>query len=230
MQTAEITAVDKAIEEITPRIKSVVDEARSLVIVDDDTFMAADKFLSKIKGIQKDLDTDRLKLTRPLDAVKKQIMDKYRPNATLLSEAEMILKGATRKWFIKEQERKVAEERRRIEANRILQEDENLRKAVEQEKQGKIEVAEETLNEPIVDIKPKVETSFKEAKSYGRTVWKCQVNNLREFLIAVANDSALFKHVDINIASLNHAAQERKGDINWPGIKIVEDVQMGVRR
>ena len=143
MKTLEISGAEQALEVVTPLIMDTVGKARTLAIIKDhESFMEADTFLSEIKRVQKRLDEDRKRFTGPLDLAKGQIMDAYRPKAGILSEAEMILKGATRKWFLAEQERKRKEEQKRRDEDRKRQEDENLRKAADLEKHGNNKQAE----------------------------------------------------------------------------------------
>ncbi len=223
-------AAEKAIENMKPSVGDVVEKAKSLSnIKDNDSFLEADRYLSELKGIQKRLEDGRKKFTAPLDLVKKQIQDVFKPKSQLLVEAEMILKGATRKWFIAEQQKKAEEEQRRINEDRKRQEDENLAKAAEMEKQGNKIQAEKVMNQPTVDIKPKVQTSFDQGKSYGRKVWRCEIKNYPEFLKGIIDGKTSKAFLEINYSAMNRAAASMKGNINWPGVEVKEDVVMGCR-
>lgn len=230
MTTTEMSKAEQALEVMTPIVSETVRRARSLATINDhDSFLEADQFLVEIKRVRKRLDDERKKFTAPIDLAKKQIMDSYKPKDGMLSEAEMILKGGTRKWFIAEQERKRKEEQRRIEEERKRQEEANLNKAVEEEKNGNNMQAEKTLTAPIIDVKPKVSTSFDEGRSYGRKVWKCRIVSVTEFLKGVVEGKVDPEFVTINVNQLSRSAQAMKGKIEFPGVEVVEDVVMGVR-
>ncbi|KKN10501.1 hypothetical protein LCGC14_1035860 [marine sediment metagenome] len=229
--TQELEKASHALEVMVPVVMDTVGKARALAVIkDDESFKEADSFLAELKRVKNHLDKERKKYTDPLNEVKAQIMDVYNPKTKLLSEAEMILKGATRKWFIAEQDRKRNEEQKRREEDRKRQEDENLRKAADLEKHGNNKQAEAVMNQPIVDTKPKVQTSFDGAKSYGRKVWKCEIVNMHDFLKAIADGLVSPSFIEVKPYQMDRAASSMKGQVNWPGVRVVEDVVMGVRQ
>ncbi|ABN87738.1 hypothetical protein X880_6062 [Burkholderia pseudomallei MSHR4032] len=74
--------------------------------------------LTKIKGLQKDLDTKRKAITQPIDAAKKAVMDLFRAPTDYLEQAEALLKKAIQ-GYDREQERlRIAEQARLEEAAR----------------------------------------------------------------------------------------------------------------
>jgi hypothetical protein len=239
-ETGEMTQAEGALIEMSPNIDLIVKRAQELATINDnESFIRADGFLVDIKEARKILDTKRKEFTQPLDLAKKRIMDSYKPKDTALAEAEMIIKGGTRKWFIAEQARKAEEERKqreeaaRAEAERKRKEQEAIDKAAAQEAAGKPKEAEQTIKEavkPVYTPTPeKVKTSFDSGRSYGTKTWKCEVHSAVHFFRAVAEDPYLSQYVEIKISKLNQKAREKKGMVDWPGIKVTEDVVMGVR-
>ena len=179
----ELTKASTALEVITPIIMDTVGKARALAVIKDhESFAEADRFLAEIKRVKKQLDSERHRFTDPLDIAKKEIMGEFNPKIKMLNEAEMILKGSTRKCFIAEQDRKRVEEQKRREEDRKRQEDENIRKAADLEQHGNNKYAENYMNQPMLETKPKVQTSFDNSASYARKVWKCEITSMRDFL------------------------------------------------
>lgn len=227
----DLVKAEQALNQLTPVVVDITDKARSLAtITDDPSFQEADNFLVEIKRTQKRLEEERKKYTAPLDLAKKQIMDAYRPKANLLAEAEMILKGATRKWYLAEQDRNRKEEQRRMEEERKKQEEAKIEKAVELEKHGNKAQAEAVLDSPTTVAKPKVSTSFDSGNSYGRKVYKVEIRNLFDFLVGIAQGKVSPEFIEIKTAKMERVATTLKGKVEWPGVKVVEDVVMGVRR
>ncbi|MBB3257670.1 peptidoglycan hydrolase CwlO-like protein [Paraburkholderia bannensis] len=72
------------------------------------------KDLTKIKGLQKDLDTKRKSITQPIDAAKKAVMDLFRAPTDYLEQAEALLKKAIQ-GYDREQERLRLVEQARLE-------------------------------------------------------------------------------------------------------------------
>lgn len=71
--------------------------------------------LSAVKARAKELESQRMAITRPLDVAKKNVMDLFRAPLALLDRAETIYKDRL-KAFAAEQARIAAEERLRLEA------------------------------------------------------------------------------------------------------------------
>eukprot|EP00257_Ricinus_communis_P012412 XP_002534577.2 uncharacterized abhydrolase domain-containing protein DDB_G0269086 [Ricinus communis] len=68
--------------------------------------------LVKIKGLQRDLDTQRKSITQPIDAAKKAAMDLFRSPTEYLEQAEILLKSAIQTFDRAEQQRRIAEQAR----------------------------------------------------------------------------------------------------------------------
>ena len=70
--------------------------------------------LTKIKGLQKDVEAKRKSITQPIDAAKKAVMDLFRAPTDYLDQAEVLLKQAIQ-GYDREQERKRIAEQARLE-------------------------------------------------------------------------------------------------------------------
>lgn len=83
--------------------------------------------LTKIKTLQKDVDTKRKGITAPIDAAKKAVMDLFRAPTEYLEQAEVLLKTSIQKFDRAEEQRRIAaqaalEEAARQERARLEQE------------------------------------------------------------------------------------------------------------
>ncbi|WP_261526849.1 hypothetical protein [Burkholderia multivorans] len=74
--------------------------------------------LTKIKGLQKELDAKRKSITQPIDAAKKAVMDLFRAPTDYLDQAEALLKKAIQTYDREEERKRIAEQARLEEAAR----------------------------------------------------------------------------------------------------------------
>ena len=113
----------------------VLSNATSLVIDSNDMYEIAASELSAIKKRAKELEAKRVSLTKPLDEVKKGLMDLFRVPLEKLTSAETAIKKAMIA-YTDEQERKRREEQARLDAIARQQ-----REALEREAKEKAELA-----------------------------------------------------------------------------------------
>ncbi|NMV36955.1 hypothetical protein [Ralstonia insidiosa] len=93
---------------------SALEMAKAYTIDSPQVRDLAARELTKIKGLQKDVDTKRKSITQPIDAAKKAVMDLFRAPTDYLEQAEVLLKKAIQ-TYDREQERKRIEEQARAE-------------------------------------------------------------------------------------------------------------------
>ncbi|RQV52072.1 hypothetical protein [Burkholderia cenocepacia] len=74
--------------------------------------------LTKIKGLQKELETKRKAITQPIDAAKKAAMDLFRAPTDYLEQAEALLKKAIQGYDREQEKLRIAEQARLEEAAR----------------------------------------------------------------------------------------------------------------
>jgi hypothetical protein len=182
----------------------------------------------KLNGLTKDLETERLNQTRPLDATKKEIMDLYTPVANACATMVNTLKKAI--LAFDQEERRKADEAARIAR---LKAEEEARKERERlaklaEKQidsGKVEKAEETIAKmenvaPVVTpiIMPQIQ---KQKGESTRKNWKFEIIDEkqipREYLL-------------VDETKIRKVVQALKGDTNIPGVRVYEEESMSFRR
>ncbi|AOJ69362.1 hypothetical protein [Burkholderia savannae] len=97
---------------------NALEMAKAYTIDSADMRDLAARELTKIKGLQKDVEAKRKGITQPIDAAKKAVMDLFRAPTDYLEQAEALLKKAIQ-GYDREQERlRIAEQARLEEAAR----------------------------------------------------------------------------------------------------------------
>jgi len=195
---------------------SIPDQARALVIRDQETAQQAAELKDSIRMIRKKIaDTFNPIIEKAHQAHKEALAKKKEAEAPLL-EAEAILdRGLVA--YKREQDRKAEEERKRLlEEARKAAEDAQLAAAVEVEKAGMKAEAELIISQPVIPIMsaPKTEAP-KEAGVGFRSNWKFRVVN--EAL--VPNE---YKQLDL--VKIGGVVRALKGATNIPGIEVYEEI------
>ena len=121
----------KVANEYESRSRDISAQVKSLVIKNQEQYENADGIARSIKAMMKDMDVSRKKITSPLDAAKKAVMDLFRPMETALENnlrhVDSLLIAYSQQ---KERERREQEEKLRRQA-----EAEEARKRKEKEEQ-----------------------------------------------------------------------------------------------
>src|SRR3990167_901847 len=121
--------------------KTLLDEAKSFVVVNDGQYEIAGGDLKRIKNKMRDLEEMRKNLTRPIDAAKKAVMDFFRQPEEYLRNAESAYKRAMLVYQDEQERQRKAEENRIRELQR--QEQERLAKEAEAAERESRRLAEE---------------------------------------------------------------------------------------
>jgi hypothetical protein len=188
-----------------------------LSITNQSEYDTAAEILKEVKSRYKELDTQRKKITRPIDEAKKAIMDLFNHPLELLSNAESKLKRLMINYST-EKQREADEKRRQLQeiADKEAERQKKLLDAkIERAKtSGKEEKAEELeqKKEEILPIDvPKVSARIDTPVGVSfRDKWTAEVVDEmlvpREYLI-------------VNQSALDKIAQATKGTVPIPGVK-----------
>jgi len=191
-----------------------------LTITSNQEYQNSGELLKQIKAGIKFLDDSRKEITRPLDDVKRRVMDFFKDPLDQLSQAEGIIKKAML-GFQQEQERIRREEEQKAIA-RAKAEEERKRRALEEravkaEESGNTAKAE-LLRERADDVYvPTIVTAPTIEKVKGIStmkVWKCRIIDEskipREYLL-------------INEPMLSKMAKATQGKIPVPGVEFYQE-------
>ena len=155
--------------------------------------------LPQVNLMLRELDKDRKSLTKPLDEVKRGIMDRFKPMRERLEHYKETLNAMLVAWDRKAEEQAARE----AEADREGAD----REAEALSKMG-VDVRAET---PGADAVPRAART--------REHWSCEVECLAELVAAVARGDQPLELLQPNRASLNALAREQREALRIPGCK-----------
>lgn len=201
----------------------IASQAKLLVVRDPLTFQKAGDILRLIKAMSSEVTSFFEPLKKKAHEAHKALTTAEKEKLAPLVEAETHLKRGMA-TFQEEEERRRREEERRLqeEANRRAEED-RLALAIEAEKAGDKESAEELLaapvEAPIVVVKPAASV----AGVSFRDNWKAQVNDVRALARAVADGTVPAMAILPNQSFLDNQARATKGQLTYAGVRFYSE-------
>ncbi len=228
--------------ELETRALSVVDEARAIVIVDQESFDAAGRFLTeRVKALLAEANETFDPVIASAHKTHQDAIAAKRKVTAPLVLSETIAKDAIRIYRQKQEEIQRAEERRlaAIEEDRLAKIREEEVELLE--KQGAdpgliAAVCEEPLAAPAVRVAP---TYQMPVGISTRETWSAKLQNFREMCRALAtgcscplrvNPAVPEHYASPNMTALNQRARSDKGLMNIPGVQAVPDTGVSARR
>ncbi|MDD5086070.1 MAG: hypothetical protein PHE61_08605 [Candidatus Omnitrophica bacterium] len=189
----------------------VLNSAKGVIIKTPEQAQRAGDWRNRIKTKLKELDDDRKELTRPLDEIKKKIMDKYRPAVERLEEAYRIFdRGLS--GYLAEQERIRQEQQRKLDEEARKKREAAEAKAAEWAEKGNEKKAEEWAEKAETVIAPVVATPPKVEGITTRDDWEIEITNTnaipREWLVP-------------DVQAISKFVKSTKGMKQIPGVKII---------
>jgi hypothetical protein len=195
-----------------------------------------------IKQHIKVIDDDRKIIVKPLNDQVGEINGECNGVIRKLQNAETVIKSGMGQYF-QAKERKRIEDQRKLDAeaeDRRRKEDEKVRK-----EQGKAETYREQGCDKMADkaearaataktiassvVAPIVQNTAKVSGTTFKKVYKVSVVDQKRAVEAMLMNDILFQYVSIDIKGLERLVNAQKGRIEIDGIKITEDVQVGMR-
>jgi hypothetical protein len=203
------------------------DNARLIVINDQVSLERASALRAAIKDMAKEIESERKRITVPLDNAKKAVMDLFRPATNWLETAEGILNVSIVKYandqekMRREQEEKLRKEAAAKEAKRRAELEERARKARESGKDDKADVLEQKAAEVHFEA-PVVASTLQKVEGLSfREDWSAEVVDLMALVKAVADGQAPLAFLEANIKVLNSQAKATKNSLVFPGVKFI---------
>lgn len=165
---------------------AMLDEAKAIVIKTPDQANQVGDWRNKIKAKLKQLEDERKELTRPLDEVKKKVMDKYRPAVEALEAAYKLFDKAIT-GYLAEQDRIRAEQQRKLDEEAERKRKAAEEKAAEWAEKGNDKKAEEWAEKAETTVAPVIAAPPKINGIVTRDDWDFEIVNSsvipRQFLI-----------------------------------------------
>ena len=207
------------------------DEARAIVVSDQESYNHAAKALASIAKTEKEVKAHHapMKTTaheahRAAVAAEKKFLDP-------LNEAKKIIKSNIVQWTTAQAKIKLDEENRRRHEAEKIEEEERLARAIKAEKDGQSKTqVEKILETPKEIITKPVEPTFEKSSSViTKTTWKAEVTNIIDLCQAVVDGKATTDMISANMSVLNQMARQYKDELRIPGVKAVPDTNVAVR-
>lgn len=206
----------RTLQEVVANIKISTDECLQ---------QATDIMNKAIKARIKELNAERLSMTRPLDEVKAKIMAKYRPAIEALESAEKLVKFKILE-YTKKKEAEIAEKEAKLRAQAEAEAEKERAKleakAEKARQKGKENMADELLMaaESIVPMAPILDRPKANGVSV-RKIWRARVTD----------KAALPENFKIpDMEALNKIAASTHGEMQVPGVEFYsEDIVVGGR-
>ena len=214
--------------------------------------------LVELQAMFKKLEGDRFALTRPLDAVKKGIMDLYRkPLEMIESKAKAIKAGML--VFDKEEKHKAAEKQALLDQIAAEQRAELARKAEEQAKLAAEEherakaLMDSGNTEGVAEALNKAEEAHNRSLALAQTtaivtaataatdvpmvegittadVWKARVTDLPALLRFIADNPKYHDWIEVKMTDLNELAKAQRTELRVPGVEAFEEARIAAGR
>ena len=229
------------IETVRQEVMSIPDQAKTIVVKDQQSLSTANEFFLTIKALRKKIgDTFDPIIKKANEAHREAINQKKIIEAPLLVAEQYLNTQVTAYKREKDRIRDEEIERNRLQAikdeadRRKKDEDGNITKAAELEAAGAVEEAEALIAETIEEkekpfyITPAPPETQK-VKLEGATVqeyWHAEVVSFKELFLAVANGKANLDCLEPNITYLNEIARRQKNAMAIPGVKAVSKSSM----
>src|SRR5690606_13534849 len=113
--TIAVPATEAALPELAREqistSQNLIQLAEAQAVTDPVTYVSASALLQNMLGVHKKLETERLGITRPMDAAKERVMALFRPRLTALESAGKILRAKLTAYDAEQQ--RIADEARR---------------------------------------------------------------------------------------------------------------------
>ena len=210
------------IKETETKALSIIDQAHAIIITDNESYTRAGGLWKEIKKMKEEVNN----VFKPIiDAAHKSHKEALAQKAKIydpLDDASREVKGAM-SVYDEEQERIRREKEIALRKEAMKREEEaRLRAAMEAEKAGQKEAAEQILEAPIVEpvvVAPKEVPKMNGGPVY-HTVWDMKVESFETLVMAVANGKANINALLPNEVFLRSQARSLKNTMDFPGVKV----------
>ncbi len=195
---------------------TLFNQAKEVAITTQPEYDIAGTLLQKIKGREKEIESKRKEITRPLDVAKKAVMDLFRAPLEKLGIAEGNIKPGM-VTFDEKQEKIRREHQEKLDRQAKVEEDRKKKdlekRAKKAEENGKAEKAEE--------LREQKEATHIEAPLVAPRIEKPKgISYITRWSAEVIDKSKLpLEYLEPNYSMLNKLAQATKGKIPIAGVK-----------
>ncbi len=173
-------------ENLKNEINVLPENAKSIIVTNNDQFESAGKFLTTIKGLRKEVNKSFDPIIKKAHDSHKEALKQKKVHTAPLDNAERIVKQTISKYLTECEMKRREEQRRLEEIERKKQEEQALLDAQNAETEDEAdEIIKDAIeNKPVV-IAPEIEKKVEGVSR--RMIWKYKINNVekinKQFLI-----------------------------------------------
>lgn len=224
----DITAMEGQAKTEISSAEAWIFERQMPKIVSDETCVVVATRVSEVRKKLKEIEDKRKTITSPLDQAKKAVMSLFEPITHKLQAYDHSLRG-----MIIEYEN--AKEAERIEQQRIRDEAARKEREAIQKKADEMKAAGDTtsaalMNQVAQSVPAPIVEKVKTAGVAMATLYRTELENKLNFISWCMKEDGNGALVDpnrvnflmVDISGLDKLAQQAKGQVKWPGIKINE--------
>lgn len=215
-----VSTDDPRVRQVAKQVESLAEQVDSFEVATAEHYASGAEVLKTIKGLSKDVEEQRKKITQPLDQAKKQVMDLFRPLTDTLTGAERTIKQRLVKWS-SEQERIRREEQRKAD-EKARKERERLEKQAEAARQKGREDRAQTLEDRAISTvaAPPPPAAPQVAGIQTRSLWRFRITDPTK---------VPDKYKIVDEKKIGGVVRALKGDTEIPGVEVWEEQSMAAR-
>lgn len=208
----------------------ITQSVSNLPVTNQAQYETAADVLKTIKQMAKVLDEERKKITSPLDATKKAVMDLFRAPTDKLAIAESTIKNRMLTYQT-EQERIRREQEEKLQREAEKKQREIEERAKKAEESGKAEKAQELREKAASIVAPQIAPMVNRVAGLStRETWSAEVTDMMTLVRAVAEGKAPLNFLEANMTVLNAQARATKDSMAFPGVKFNSEKSLASSR
>ena len=223
--------MENQIEKIQEVALTWPERAKSLIIINQETYSAAARVLLEIAEIEKRIREHHEPIKTAAHNAHKAAVTAEKKFLDPLMQAKNIIKNSISTWEVEQSRIRAEAERKAIEEATKKEEEERLAKAIEAEKAGKTTAEVEKIIETPTPIKvaPIKPTFERDSRVSTRETWRAEVVDLRLLCQAIVDGKAPLESIDANIPALNILVRATKENFAVPGVRAIKETNVVMR-
>lgn len=210
-------------KQVEEKALSIVDQAKAVVIQNNETYLAAGEMWKTIKAMMKEVDDTFNPIIEKAHQSHKEALGQKAKYYKPLDEASRKVKSLMSDWDQEQERIRLAEQKRLEEIARKEEEERQIQAALEAEAAGEMEEAKAIIEEEVYVppvVVPKAVPKMSGGPVY-REVWSAEVTDIKVLCRAVAEGKASTEFVMGNMPALNKQATSLKQTMNIPGVRAI---------
>ena len=227
MSTLELVPQEQP--ELDAKVGAIVEQAKAVEVVDERSANKASVVLGGIAELRRKIKDVFGPLKKKAHDAHKAIVAAEADQLAPVAEAERIIKGRLGAWTDAERRRRDDEARAARAIAEKAAQDERLNMAIELEDAGLSDLAEITLDQPVlpaVAIPQKVEIQGARMS----TIYSARVSDKLALVRHVAAHPELLNFLSENMTAINSQARSMRDGFTLPGCELVKSTSVASRR